>query len=329
MHQLAVPSKYREPATWRGSNRDKNCLAVALPHCGLSLGPDDGGWDGILDAAVAATWGCCAAAQDTEPKIACGGEIVAHATVARIIDGRTFVLRDGREVGLAAIEVPPLPLPGRSAQDASGHAPGHGGAASKDALVTLIGGDEVVLRQAEAGLDHNLDRYVRVVAYAYALRDGAELFAQGELVASGFARVADRIGGKACAAEPLEDENAARTAKLGLWSDPYYEVLNADTPVDVLARRGHFALVEGQVVSVRDSGATIYVNFGWRWSESFAVTISKRNERNFTAAGLDLKSLAGRRVRVRGWVEARGTDGTVAWIEAVRPEQIETADRRN
>jgi hypothetical protein len=83
------------------------------------------------------------------------------------------------------------------------------------------------------------------------------------------------------------------------------------------------------VVSVRDSGATIYVNFGRRWSESFAVTISKRNERNFTAARLDLKSLAGRRVRVRGWVEARGTDGTVAWIEAVRPEQIETADRRN
>ncbi len=90
----------------------------------------------------------------------------------------------------------------------------------------------------------------------------------------------------------LRDENTARPAKLGLWGDPYYEVLNADTPVDVLAQRGRFALVEGQVVSVRESGATIYVNFGRRWSESFAVTISKRNERNFTAAGLDLKSLS-------------------------------------
>jgi hypothetical protein len=40
-----------------------------------------------------------------------------------------------------------------------------------------------------------------------------------------------------------------------------------------------------------------------------------------------LKSLSGRRVRVRGWIEARGVGGNVPWIEAVRPEQIETADK--
>ena len=54
------------------------------------------------------------------------------------------------------------------------------------------------------------------------------------------------------------------------------------------------------------------------------VTIRKRNERSFAAAGLDLPSLAGRRIRVRGWLEARGGDR--AWIEAERPEQIEMAD---
>jgi endonuclease YncB( thermonuclease family) len=285
-----------------------------------------GWWDGILGAVIAATCGCCCACAedaqaDAPPQIACGGETiahtVAHATVSRVIDGRTFVLNDGREVRLAAIEAPPL-----IALD---------GTAAKAALEALVGGDEVILRQAEGGLDQGsdqgLDRYGRVVAYAYAVRDGAELFTQGALVASGFARVADRVGSKACAAELLGDENTARAAKLGLWSDPYYEVLNADTPVDVLAQRGRFALVEGQVVSVRESGATIYVNFGRRWSESFAVTISKRNERNFTAAGLDLKALTGRRVRVRGWVEARGADGNVPWIEVARPEQIETADQ--
>ena len=145
------------------------------------------------------------------------------------------------------------------------------------------------------------DRYGRIVAYAYAVRDGDELFAQGELIASGFARVGDRVGSRACAAELLKRENAARAAKLGLWADPYYDVLDAETPADVLAQRGRFALVEGKVVSVRESGATIYVNFGRRWSEDFAVTVLKRNERNFTAAGLDLKGLAGRRVRVRGF----------------------------
>jgi endonuclease YncB( thermonuclease family) len=281
-----------------------------------------GWWDGILGAVIAATCGCCCACAedapvDAPPQIACDGETVAHTvphlTVNLVIDGRTFVLNDGRQVRLAAIETPPLVAPD--------------GTAAKAALEALVGGDEVILRQAEGGLDHSLDRYGRVVAYAYAVRDGAELFTQGALVASGFARVADRVGSKACAAELLGDENTARAAKLGLWGDPYYEVLDADTPVDVLAQRGRFALVEGQVVSVRESGATIYVNFGRRWSESFAVTISKRNERNFTSAGLDLKALTGRRVRVRGWVEARGADGNVPWIEAARPEQIETADQ--
>jgi endonuclease YncB( thermonuclease family) len=296
-----------------------------------------GWWDGILGAAIAATCGCCCAlAQDGRSAIVCGGETVVNATVSHIIDGRTFVLNDGREVRLAAIEVPLLPPPGQSVPvpDKSGQmtaserdAAEHEGKAAKDALDALIGGDQVVLRQADISLPNNLDRYGRIVAYAYAQRDGEELFAQGALLESGFARVADRIGNKGCAAELLAGENIARTAKLGLWGDPYYDVLNADAPVDVLAQRGRFALVEGQVVSVRESGATIYMNFGRQWSESFAVTISKRNERNFTAAGLDLKSLAGRRVRVRGFVEARGADGNVPWMEAARPEQIEVADQ--
>ncbi|MGD0438882.1 MAG: hypothetical protein ABSB86_20655 [Bryobacteraceae bacterium] len=100
-------------------------------------------------------------------------------------------------------------------------------------------------------------------------------------------------------------------------------MLNADNPADVLAEQGHFALVEGKVVSVRESGATIYVNFGRRWSRDFTVTILKRNARNFTAAGLEPKTLSGRRVRVRGWIEERGGP----WIEAARPEQIELTDQ--
>jgi endonuclease YncB( thermonuclease family) len=288
-----------------------------------------GRWDLFLSVAILGAacggGGCSAAAQDIRAPAACGGETVARAMVEHIVDGRTFVLSDGREVRLAGIVVPGLPTPGKSPFAAEASA--DGGTAAKAALDALIGGDEVLLRQAGAGLDQNLDRYGRLVGYAYALRDGEELFAQGALVQSGIARVADRIDGKACAQELLADELAARKAKLGLWGDPYYEVLNADAPADVLAQRGRFALVEGQVVSVRESGATIYVNFGRRWSESFAVTISKRNERNFVAAGLDVMSLAGRRIRVRGWVEARGADGNVPWIEAVRPEQIEIADR--
>jgi endonuclease YncB( thermonuclease family) len=262
-----------------------------------------------------------------QPAPACGAEEIARGTVSSVLDGRTFVLDDGHEVRLAAIEVPPL------SQGTGAHSPG--GAAAKDALAALAEGDEVVLRRADAAAD----RYGRVVAYAYTERDGDELFVQGELIASGLAMVGDRAGTRACAADLLKRENTARAAKLGLWADPYYDVLDAETPTDVLAHRGRFALVEGRVQSVRESGATIYVNFGRHWSEDFTVTVLKRNERNFAAAGLDLKSLEGRRVRVRGWIEQRGGGGSPGggatgntagspWIEAAHPEQIETADRQ-
>ena len=93
----------------------------------------------------------------------------------------------------------------------------------------------------------------------------------------------------------------------------------AENPAEILAVRGRYTLVEGKVLSVRESGGTIYVNFGRRWTEDFTVTISKRNERAFAEAGLAPQRLQGRRVQVRGVVEKRGGP----WIEALRPEQIE------
>jgi hypothetical protein len=85
---------------------------------------------------------------------------------------------------------------------------------------------------------------------------------------------------------------------------------------------GRFTIAEGRVWSVRASGATIFMNFGRRWSEALTVTISKRNERTFLAAGLDVKGLQSRRVRVRGFIEERNGPR----IEAIRPEQIEIAE---
>jgi endonuclease YncB( thermonuclease family) len=241
----------------------------------------------------------------------CGGDEIARGTVSKILDGRTFVLEDGREVRLAAIEVASPAGP----QDRAAPA----GRAAAAALGSLAAGDQVVLRRAENGPD----RYGRLLAYAYTLRDGDEFLLQRELVAEGFARVSARIA-SSCAANLLEREKAAREAKLGLWADPYYEVINAEMPKDVLAHRGRFALVEGKVASVRESGPTVYVNFGRRRIGDITVTILKRNERSFAAAGLDLRGLASRRIRVRGWIETRG--GERSWIEAERPEQIEMAD---
>jgi endonuclease YncB( thermonuclease family) len=268
----------------------------------------------VLAAALAAQYAVlCADAGAQEPgaqAAVCGGEVLARGTAKQITDGRTFLLDDGREVRLAGIEVPALSQQADAASD---------GVAARDALAALLAGAEVVLKRAEI----QTDRYGRLVAYAYVTHGGVERLAQAQLLEHGLARVAPRVGSHACAVELLGRERAARQAKLGLWANSYYDVLGADKPADVLAQRGRFALVEGKVVSVRESGATIYVNFGRRWTEDFTVTIAKRNERRFAAAGLALRRLAGKRVRIRGWIEERGGP----WIEAAQPEQIELSER--
>jgi hypothetical protein len=189
------------------------------------------------------------------------------------------------------------------------------------ALEALVSGREIALLRLGA----DSDRYGRVVALVSVEPAAPEigLSVQGALLGQGQARVAAGIGDSACATKLLEVERVARTSGLGLWADPYYVIRRAEDPTGVLAVRGRFAVVEGKVLSVRESGATIYVNFGRRWSDDFTVTVQKRSERSFTAAGLELKKLAGQHVRVRGTIEERGGP----WIEAARPEQIEIAER--
>jgi endonuclease YncB( thermonuclease family) len=203
--------------------------------------------DEVFNEVLAAAFAACfvaacsgnapARAMEQQAAHACGGNEVARGTVSRIVDGRTFVLDDGREIRLAGIEVPPVSLPSNASEAPDGKA-------SVVALNALAGGDQVLFRSAEIASD----RYGRLVAYAYTIRDGDELFVQGELVADGFARVGDRVG-RDCVGELLSREKAARKARLGLWADPYYDVLNVETPVDVPAQRGRFALVEGTVTS--------------------------------------------------------------------------------
>jgi endonuclease YncB( thermonuclease family) len=249
------------------------------------------------------------AATKSIPTNECKLTTVAAGTVASVIDGRTLVLEDGREVRLAAIEVAPPTEPA--------------GAAAKSALETLTAGHAIELRAAGPEPTPETDRYGRLFAHVYVTRNNSERWVEAELVARGHARVSARVGERACAVALLARERAARAANLGLWADPYYVVRPADDAAAVAAERGRFAIVEGKVLSVRESGATIYVNFGRRWTQDFTVTIAKRNESAFTSAGLEPKRLQGRRVRVRGWIEQRGGP----WVEATRPEQIELAER--
>jgi endonuclease YncB( thermonuclease family) len=241
----------------------------------------------IASVAMTALLVCNAAAQEL-----CKLAAFGTATVAAVRDGRTLLLDDGRELRLAAIEA---------------------GDAGRGALQSLIA--EHPLRLERLGAEH--DRYGRLVAFAFP-GDAAQSL-QAALLEQGQARVSGRVGDKACAEALLRTERTARAAGRGLWADPNFAPLQAENLSRLQAERGHFALVEGKVLSVRESGATIYVNFGRRWTRDFTVIIFRRLGRTFAAAGVEPKQLEGRRIRVRGWIEQRG--GPIIVAEA--PEQIE------
>ncbi|MGB8552771.1 MAG: thermonuclease family protein [Pseudolabrys sp.] len=211
---------------------------------------------------------------------------IGQGTVASVRDRRTLLLADGREVRLAAIEVTD---------------------SSRDALQSLV--DNRDLRLMRLGLDQ--DRYGRVVAFVHV--GDRQQSIQEMLVEQGQARVADIL---------LRSERVARAARRGLWADPNFAPLRPENLARIAAAQSQFALVEGKVLSVRESGATIYLNFGRRWTRDFTVTILKRHRREFAAAGIDPKGLEGRPIRVCGWIEQRG--GPV--IDAVAPEQIERVE---
>jgi endonuclease YncB( thermonuclease family) len=250
---------------------------------------------------------------ESGPLTACRFEPAGAAKVRAISDGRSFILEDGREIRLAGIEVPLLPPAGETGPNAEA------ALAVRAALAAMVVDQTVELRQNGAPAD----RYGRTLALAYVAGAEARRSVAHEMLARGLARVAAHIGDRACAEELLAQERAARRAKLGLWSEPYYVIVAADSAAELAAARGRFTLVEGKAWSVRESGGTIYINFGPRWGQALTVTISKRDESGFAAAGVEPKKLEARRLRVRGWIEERNGPR----MEATRPEQIEIAER--
>ena len=221
----------------------------------------------------------------------CQFESQGEGRVAAIIDGRSVRLDDGREVRLSGIEPT---------------------ATTKQALASLLVGRDVTLRSA----DDTPDRYGRQGGLVFIGESDTPV--QAKLLAQGEAIVSAEIADKDCAAALMSSEAEARHQKKGNWAD-LSAIKNAESPDDILAGIGRFVVVEGKVLSVRQAGAMTYLNFGRNWTRGFAVTISRRALPAFENAGVVLKSLENRRIRVRGWVEGN----TGPRIDVLRAGQVE------
>ena len=155
---------------------------------------------------------------ESRPTTSCRFEPAGTGKVRAVSDGRSFTLEDGREIRLAGIEVPLPPGPGDLGTGAKA------ALAARAALESIIAGQDVELRQNDVA-----DRYGRMPALVYVTQGGSPESVAHELLAKGFARVSAHVGERPCADELLARERAARQAKLGLWGEPYYVIVAAES----------------------------------------------------------------------------------------------------
>ena len=240
--------------------------------------------------------------------------MVPGGVVVQVTDGDTVVLDSGLVVRLIGTQAPKLPL-GREDFETWPLAP-----EAKAALEALALNKNVQLGYG----GEEVDRYERSLAHVFIEGDDGQVWAQQAMVAQGLARVYSFPDNRKCLDLLFAAEGRARLSGLGIWRDPYYSVRAANAPGDLLARAGHYELVEGRILLAEQSGGRVYLNFGRFWKEDFTAVIEAPALRLFAAAGIDPLVLDGALVRVRGWVDDR--DGPR--IELTHPEQIEVLATR-
>ena len=212
-------------------------------------------------------------------------------TVASVDDDGMIALADGRTLHLAEIDV----LHGRAGRNA------------RAAIMDLAKAGAFTLK----GDGPVEDRYGRITVQAYAA-DGR--WVQEDLLWQGLARVATTPDYRALAHELLAIERAARTHRVGLWTNPDYALRTPDQAARLVDT---WQVVEGVVTAVHPTHDAVYLEFGDDRARDLAVRIP-----NWAVKELEFDpgALAGHKLRVRGWIGK--SLGPVIAIN--HPEQIET-----
>ena len=139
----------------------------------------------------------------------------------------------------------------------------------------------------------HLDRYGRLLAHVFT-EAGSNV--QARLLDAGYATtlvVPPNEWSFDCYAAA---QTRARESRAGIWGLPRYQPVPAEKLAD--SARG-FHLVTGRVQRIGESRSNLWLNL----SPRMAVRIPKDDLAYFGA--LDPRSLAGRRLEVRGWVQKR------------------------
>lgn len=206
------------------------------------------------------------------------------ATLSAVAPNGTITLGDGRSLRLVDLEAPQ--------SDAA--------VAAWRSAVAALQGQTVLLKTQGPGID----RYGRVLAV---VEKPDHLPLQSELVAGGYARVMPTMPMSFATSGLLADEDRARRARRGIWSEPAFAVIEADQVTKLEALAGRYALVEGKILDAVSRKDRLYFNFGSDWRTDFTVTVAPVDARLGVGWRKDgklvpLPELIGQRVRVRGFI---------------------------
>ncbi|MEA2834120.1 MAG: hypothetical protein QOG66_2322 [Methylobacteriaceae bacterium] len=249
---------------------------------------------------VAATYAGSAEAASLVPAATgpCSLENTARAIVAKIDPNLDIALADGRTLTLAGLD-PPRDTPDHPRLAAE----------ARDKLAHWLDGRDVAVR----ALADKPNRFGRIPARLFAAPPangpiaasaGAEIGVAETILDAGLARYRPDAAAHPCRDLLLAGEAEARAAKIGLWADPYYAVLPAGERDAFAKAPSGMVLVEGMVVSLGETAARFYLNFGPRRGSDFAITLPKRDANALEKAGVTVHDLVGKRLRVRGLLDA-------------------------
>ena len=201
------------------------------------------------------------------------------AVVAKVFDGDTLMLEDGRRLRLIGVNTPELAHRGRNAEPLSGEA-------SRRLRALAAPGSRIRLRYGQ----QRRDRYRRLLAHVFRL-DGDNITAR--LLEEGLGaavQISPNFWALDCY---LAAERRARKRKRGIWGHPHFRPLDASRlPADA----GGFHFVRGVLSRVGESRRALWLNLG----EGFALRIANDDRRYFRQ--YDFGALTGRELVARGWL---------------------------
>lgn len=226
----------------------------------------------------------------------CAPEVGTSHRIARVIDGETVQLDDGRDVRLMGALAP---RPDWMTTDVETWPPAQDARRALEAL-TL---NRTAVLHFEG---RRRDRYGRVLAQLEIRRDGEpSVWVQQHMIENGQARAYALPGNTGCLSALWAAETAARRGRKGHWRGELFRVITAEEVSELLRLAGRFVVVEGRVAAVARTRRLTYINFGPAWRDDFTVSLPNtavdRSENGETRA----EGLEGQTLRVRGWIERR------------------------